>query len=55
MALSTRAKEDTPVVKNEHSEEQTLRALRRAERGTRVGDICREHGSRKRRSTFGKK
>jgi putative transposase len=39
------SKEDT-VVKNGHSEEQTLRALRRAESGTRVADICREHGSR---------
>jgi len=34
------------VVKNGHSEEQTLRALRRAETDTRVADICREHGSR---------
>ena len=40
------SKEDTPVVKNGHSEEQTLRALRRAESGTRAADICREHGSR---------
>jgi len=27
-----------------HSEEQILRALRQAEEGTRVGDICREFG-----------
>jgi Transposase len=40
------SKEDTPVVKNGHSEEQTLRALRRAESGTKAADICPEHGSR---------
>jgi putative transposase len=27
-----------------HSEEQILRALRQAESGTRVGEICREYG-----------
>ncbi len=27
-----------------HSEEQILRALCQAEYGTRVSDICREHG-----------
>jgi putative transposase len=27
-----------------HTEEQILRALRQAENGTRVSDICREHG-----------
>jgi len=27
-----------------HSEEQILRALRQAEAGTRVSEICREHG-----------
>ena len=27
-----------------HTEEQILRALRQAESGTRVSDICREHG-----------
>ena len=27
-----------------HTEEQILRALRQAEGGTRVADICREHG-----------
>lgn len=27
-----------------HTEEQILRALRQAESGTKVGDICREHG-----------
>jgi transposase-like protein len=30
--------------KKGHSEEQILRALRQAESGTRVSDICREHG-----------
>jgi len=37
--------EDTPVGKKGHTEEQILRALRRAEGGTRVADICREHGA----------
>jgi putative transposase len=32
------------VAKNGHSEEQILRALREAEGGSRVADICREHG-----------
>jgi putative transposase len=32
------------VAKKGHSEEQILRALRQAEGGTRVADICREHG-----------
>ena len=36
--------EDTPVAKKGHTEEQILRALRQAESGTRVADICREHG-----------
>jgi putative transposase len=36
--------EDTPVAKKGHTEEQILRALRQAEGGTRVADICREHG-----------
>ena len=27
-----------------HTEEQILRALRQAESGTRIADICREHG-----------
>jgi transposase-like protein len=30
--------------KKGHSEEQILRALRQAEAGTRVSEICREHG-----------
>jgi putative transposase len=30
--------------KKGHSEEQILRALRQAESGTKVSDICREHG-----------
>ena len=30
--------------KKEHSEEQILRALHQAEGGTRVADLCREHG-----------
>ena len=32
------------MAKKGHSEEQILRALRQAESGTRVADICREHG-----------
>ena len=32
------------MVKKGHSEEQILRALRQAEGGIRVADICREHG-----------
>lgn len=32
------------VAKKGHTEEQILRALRQAEGGTRVADICREHG-----------
>lgn len=28
-----------------HTEEQILRALRQAESGTKISDICREHGS----------
>jgi len=32
------------VAKKGHTEEQILRALRQAEGGTRVSDICREHG-----------
>jgi hypothetical protein len=35
--------EDTPVAKRGYTEEQILRALRQAEGGTRVADICREH------------
>ncbi len=30
--------------KRGHTEEQMLRALRQAESGTRISDICREHG-----------
>jgi len=30
--------------KQGHTEEQILRALRQAESGTKVADICREHG-----------
>ena len=30
--------------KKGHSEEQILRALHQAEGGTRVADLCREHG-----------
>jgi putative transposase len=36
--------EDTQVAKKRRTEEQILRALRQAESGTKVGDICREHG-----------
>jgi putative transposase len=32
------------VSKKGHTEEQILRALRQAESGTKVADICREHG-----------
>jgi putative transposase len=32
------------VAKKGHTEEQILRALRQAESGTRVADVCREHG-----------
>lgn len=32
------------MAKRGHAEEQILRALRHAEGGTRVADICREHG-----------
>jgi hypothetical protein len=38
--------EDTQVAKKGHTEEQILRALRQAEGGTRVAEICREHGMR---------
>ena len=38
--------EGTGMPKKGHSEEQILRALRQAESGTRVSDICREHGIR---------
>jgi putative transposase len=36
--------EGTGMPKKGHSEEQILRALRQAEGGTRVSEICREHG-----------
>ena len=36
--------EGTGMPKKGHSEEQILRALRQAEAGTRVSEICREHG-----------
>jgi putative transposase len=32
------------MARREHTEEQILRALRQAESGTRISDICREHG-----------
>jgi putative transposase len=32
------------VAKKGHTEEQVMRALRQAEGGTRVAEICREHG-----------
>ena len=38
------AREATRVSKKGHTKEQILRALRQAESGTRVADICREHG-----------
>ena len=37
-------REDPKVAKKGHSEEQIQRALRQAESGTRVADICREYG-----------
>jgi putative transposase len=36
--------EDTKVAKKGHSEEEILRVMRQAGNGTRVADICREHG-----------
>ena len=36
--------EGTGMPKKGHSEEQILRALRQAESGTKVSEICREHG-----------
>jgi putative transposase len=36
--------EGTGMAKKGHSEEQILRALRQAESGTTVKEICREHG-----------
>jgi putative transposase len=36
--------EGTGMPKKGHSEEQILRALRQAESGTTVREICREHG-----------
>jgi transposase-like protein len=41
---SEAVEEDTRMAKKGHSEEQILRALRQAESGARVADICREHG-----------
>jgi putative transposase len=38
------SEEDLRVAKKGHTEEQILRALHQAESGTRVADICREHG-----------
>lgn len=32
------------MAKKGHTEEQILRALRQAESGTRISEICREHG-----------
>jgi|ERR1700678_3527530 putative transposase len=42
--LLEQRQEDTKVAKKGHSEEQILRALHQAESGSRVADICREHG-----------
>lgn len=36
---------DLGVEKKGHSEEQVLRALRQAESGTMVADVCRECGT----------
>lgn len=42
--FSEGAKEATRVSKKRHTEQQILHALRQTESGTRVADICREHG-----------
>ena len=43
MVLWGEHEEDTQVAKKGHTEEQILRAMRQAEGGTRLADICREH------------
>ena len=47
--------ENHEVAKRGHTEEQILRALRQAEAGTRVADICREHGISEQSFYFWKK
>ncbi len=45
MVLWGEHEEDTQEAKKGHTEEQILRAMRRqAEGGSRVADLCREHG-----------
>jgi putative transposase len=39
-----RPEEGSEMPKKGHREEQILRALRQAESGTTVREICREHG-----------
>lgn len=39
--------------KRDHTEEQILRALHQAEGGTKIGDICREHGIGEARGSSG--
>jgi len=39
--------------KRGHTEEQILRALHQAEGGTRISDLCREHGISEATSSFG--
>ena len=41
--------------KKGHSEEQILHALRQAESGTRVSDVCREYGISDATFTFGRR
>ena len=43
------------MAKKGHTEEQIMRALRQAEGGTRVADICREHGVSEATFTYGKR
>jgi putative transposase len=38
------SEQEDAKVKKGHTEEQILRALRQAEGGAKVADICREHG-----------
>src|SRR6202047_2898228 len=39
-----RCEQEDAKVKKGHTEEQILRALHQAEGGTRISDLCREHG-----------
>ena len=44
MVLFSATRRTRKCQKKGHSEEQILRALHQAEGGTRVADLCREHG-----------